>query len=153
MPKCLIRRLIHNDCEAVADLCKQLPKQLRWGEQELYEALEDHDRHEIHIVAVVGRQVVGFLAVEIKRKHHRLITVVVDEPYRRKGIARLMYATAERLTAKVGYPPFRHVRTAATDDLLPAHLWLRKVGFQCFKTEKDTPEEGSDLYHFERFYD
>lgn len=153
MSKCLIRRLHPGDIDAVADLCKQLPKQLRWGEQELYEALEDKDRHEVLVVALLGRQVVGFLAVEVKRKHHRLISVVVDPDHRRRGIARHMLAAAERYNLKAGYPPFRHVQTAATDDLLPAHLWLRATGFKCHKTDKDKPEEGSDLYHFERFYD
>lgn len=153
MSTCLIRRLTHADCESVADLCKQLPKQLRWSEQELYEALEDDDRHEVLVVAVLGRQVVGFLAVEVKRKHHRLVSVVVDPDHRRRKIARHLFAAAERYNLKAGYRPFRHVRTAATDDLLPAHLWLSKVGFRCSQVEKDKPEEGSDLYHFERFYD
>lgn len=89
------------------------------------------------------KPIVGFMLHALFPDHFALCDLLIDRPYRRRGIGTLL---ARKITTRLA--PSR--RLAAIADVLetnlPAQLFFRSLGFRCVKTMRNAPMP--DVYRF-----
>lgn len=124
-----VRWLIRRDMAEVLAISNQLVEP--WTEEQFLMCLRL--RNCIGKVATIGEThhtsgvIVGYMIYELHKHHFELLTMAVDERWRRKGIG---FAMMTSLLSKLS--PHRRTRIVADvhDGGLDGHLFLKSMGFK-----------------------
>lgn len=124
--KVLLRYLSSFDVDQLVPLAEKIDP--TWDEEDFLAAF---DGSHTGVVAECKERLLGWLILDIvKPGKLRLLTAGVVPKYRRRRLATTMFNHALVINRMEQGNPARKIQAIPREDNLPAHLWLKSLGFK-----------------------
>ncbi len=141
-----IRKMLHSDLENILDIEKRCYSD-PWDLAEFKHCLGRDATTCGRLVAVVDKQVVGYIIYEVCKSHYGLVNVTVHPEWQGVGIGRQM---VEVVIKKLG-PRRSSIKMAVSERCEQSHYFLSSLAFRAVKVERAyfiVGDSYEDAYHF-----